>query len=111
MNIPNDPKPKNALETGDVFRCEALGKGEFIVTKARYGGGGIAQCNDVYSNGWQVYYQKLNSKVILDKNAIHNFIDGKQNSFAMSGCFNNMISSDQVEKIGRMKLVQSFVWE
>jgi hypothetical protein len=101
-------KPDGALEVGDVFKCKKLGGYVFVVLSAKYGGGGVAMFNDEYPDGWQVRYEVIEEKALRTMAGVHTVSDNI-GTFYMSGCFNNIISVDDIVIIGKMK--PCFVWE
>ncbi len=113
MDIYTDKKPDNALEIGDVFRCNSLDIHDYVyvVIDAKYGGGGHGHGpHDVYPHGWIVTYQVLSNDALHNKGNSHRVEKGENKTFSMSGSFNNYVSPDKINKIGRMRKVTEFVW-
>jgi hypothetical protein len=71
---------------------------EFVVIEARMQGGGTGHGpHDVYPDGWHVVAKRLKEGRVWNS-------EGEEIMFYMSGCFTNLILSQDVEVVGKMKI-------
>lgn len=100
-------KPENALELGDVFKCNRLSKNKtYLVVRTGYSGGSSG--HDPYPDGWTISCIPIppNKKSIeinpTDKNITH---------FYQSGWFGDkfIILPSEIEKIRKMKKIKEVI--
>lgn len=76
---------------------KSRGTAKFVVIDGVMSGGGIAQGNDVYPDGWHITARRLNNQGSFDPK-------GEVIVFYMTGCFINMIPPEEVQILGHMQV-------
>lgn len=76
---------------------QSRGIAKFVVIDGVMSGGGTAQGNDVYPDGWHVLARRLNNQGLFDPK-------GEVIAFYMTGCFIGMIPPEEVQILGHMQI-------
>lgn len=80
--------------SSDLTRAKA----EYVVIEAKMQGGGTGHGpHDVFPDGWCITAKRLKSGRKWDPN-------GEEITFYMTGCFINLITSNEILVVGKMKL-------